>query len=348
LKVAEAEQITKGSRNGFGDLKISEQEMSKSGARLVMEESSKLKADSIEDLKFQNPKYPSFNPEDVRNAVSSGPQLNPPEVEVGNVGTAPGTIRPEDVSTTNSPGSQKIFRVEDTIEDFKKGSRLIHDSAELSVKHSLIKNAEGFGYNPKSGMTIEKWAEIKTDELMIKNPDIRYAITHDGNELVMEKTGTGEIKLSIENGEGRPFKVDRDWYESRGDSPSSTKSSSLQEVTKESVSQNNTPSQNIVSAEVVNQRMQTNINEIFGNKGVSSKEWDSVSKLKTADVLSSKNTIPHLIRINDGLSGTKSDQLMKVVKLLETGGAMGVNPTPNENVGMYIRRVLEKTITRNK
>ena len=92
----------------------------------------------------------------------------------------------------------KVF--EDEIRDANKG-KWRHDSAEKSLRKVLERNAEQFGFKEGRGLTREKWAEIETDKYTLKNPEIRRAITHDGNKVIVEKSGNG-FKVRLERGTG--------------------------------------------------------------------------------------------------------------------------------------------------
>jgi hypothetical protein len=247
------------------------------------------------------------------------------------------------VSTNNGT---KSFTNE--IKDFtNKGGRVIHDSAEMSYRHTLIEHAKDLGYKENSGMDIKKWAEIETDKYM-KTPEgqnLRYAVTHDGNKLVLEKGLDGKIHAHIDNASGTPSVVDRDFYENH-------ESSSGVDADKENIPKakvvNSAPA---VSPEVVNQRMTSVVDEVFGKNGVRGSGWNGVAKLRVSDVLNNNDAINNkaeFLRTQGILKNVNPNQFKSIQEVVISGKSLGVSPVPNENVGSYVRRILEKQITNRK
>ncbi|MEN9647805.1 MAG: hypothetical protein RLY57_609 [Candidatus Parcubacteria bacterium] len=145
------------------------------------------------------PKVPSADPimdEYVRTKgvpVSAG---SPTQVSPGVPPTTPVSVE--------APGGVPAKTFTDLIEDKMRGARVLKgDSAELSAKRIFEQHAKELGFDESKGISVRKWAEGRVEQLVKDHPEVRGAITHNGNSIKIGFNADGSVsKVEILKGEG--------------------------------------------------------------------------------------------------------------------------------------------------
>ncbi len=304
------------------------------------------------------PSIPEETTEPLGPYMPLGPEL-PPEsnIETPSIPTASPSTTPLETVGSNS------LKIEDEIKDYRVGGKLIHDSGELSLRKTLERNAEKFGYKESVKISKSKWAEIQTDKYLKSHPEIRNAITHDGNKIVIEKNLDGSFKAHIEKGIGRNFVVEeppkahiKEALDHKEIKTTDFKPD-FKEIHEPKIFDGKTITEDMKVGNIGAKELQDIVDleyhrqyKAFIPLKVTSPEWKKLSLLKAEDLLRSKNNIPEFVRSHDIASprlnwlgrssfapSLKAVSNLKQILVMGTE-RYGISLHPKESIGSYFER----------